>query len=80
MVAASLGHYASLSLVVVGRRRDWDLERHGAWGVNPEVGGQRTEDRWQSTDENSLFEILRFKERVAQMKSILIAFFLNYRF
>ena len=42
MPAASLGHYASLSLVVVGRRRDWDLERHGAWGVNPEVGGQTT--------------------------------------
>ena len=25
MPAASLGHYASLSLIVIGRRRNWDF-------------------------------------------------------
>ena len=48
MPAASLGHYASLSFVVVGRRWDWGFGEAGS--MVSKTRGLRSEDRRQSTD------------------------------
>ena len=42
MPAASLGHYASLSFGVIGRRRNWEfreLEGFEMWDVNKDIKG-----------------------------------------